>query len=141
MARPPFYKTAKQMQKKIDEYFKSCEGVELTDEDGKIVRNKGGYPVMIGRKPPTTGGLALALGFKSRQALLNYQARDEKFNDTLMRAKLRIEAYAEERLYDKEGSAGAQFNLRNNFKGWDADKKEKEETADKITIVNNIPRE
>ena len=29
-----------------------------------------------------------------------------------------MEAYAEERLFDRDGSSGAQFSLRNNFKGW-----------------------
>ena len=38
--------------------------------------------------------------------------------NTITRAKTMIEAYTEERLFDKEGSNGAQFSLRNNFKGW-----------------------
>ena len=42
--RPPKYKSVKTMQKKIDEYFKLCEG-EVLKEDGKIVRNKSGYPL------------------------------------------------------------------------------------------------
>ena len=29
-----------------------------------------------------------------------------------------MEAYAEERLFDRDGTSGAQFSLRNNFKGW-----------------------
>ena len=44
--RPPKYKSVKTMQKKIDEYFKLCEG-EVLKEDGKIVRNKSGYPIML----------------------------------------------------------------------------------------------
>ena len=61
-------------------------------------------------------GLALALGFTSRQALLNYQAKPE-FVDTITRAKPMVEAYTEERLFDRDGSNGAQFSLRNNFRG------------------------
>lgn len=38
--------------------------------------------------------------------------------NTITRAKTMIEAYTEERLFDREGSNGAQFSLRNNFKGW-----------------------
>ena len=38
--------------------------------------------------------------------------------DTITRAKARVEAYAEERLFDRDGSNGAQFSLRNNFRGW-----------------------
>lgn len=29
-----------------------------------------------------------------------------------------VEAYTEERLFDRDGSNGAQFSLRNNFSGW-----------------------
>ena len=62
-------------------------------------------------------GLALALGFTSRMALLNYQAKKE-FVDTITRAKTMVEAYTEQRLFDRDGANGAQFSLRNNFKGW-----------------------
>ena len=60
------------------------------------------------------------MGFASRQALLNYQGKKE-FNDAITRAKSVVEKYAEERLFDRDGSNGAQFNLRNNFKGWNID--------------------
>ena len=61
--------------------------------------------------------LALVLGLSSRQALLNYQGREE-FNDTVTRAKARVEEYAESRLFDKDGSNGAKFSLANNFRDW-----------------------
>lgn len=79
--------------------------------------NKFGNPVIINQKPPTVTGLALALGFSTRLSLLNYQGKKE-FMNTIMRAKTMIEAYTEERLFDREGSNGAQFSLRNNFRGW-----------------------
>ena len=72
---------------------------------------------MVGKKPLTITGLALALGFTSRQALLNYQEKPE-FVDAITRAKARVEQYAEERLFDKDGANGAKFSLANNFKGW-----------------------
>lgn len=108
MGVPPRYKTPEEMQKVIDEYFESCEGEILTDADGYAVLNKYGLPVRIGEKPPTVTGLALALGFTGRQALLNYQARP-KFVDTVTRAKSRIEQYTEERLFDKDGVQGAKY--------------------------------
>ena len=89
----------------------------LKDDKGKPVLNKWGKPVIINQKPPTVTGLALALGFTTRLSLLNYQGKKE-FMNTITRAKTMIEAYTEERLFDKEGSNGAQFSLRNNFKGW-----------------------
>ena len=111
----------------------------MTDSNGEQIFNKFGSPVFVDVHPPTVTGLALALGFTSRQALLNYQAKPD-FVDTITRAKARVEQYAEERLFDRDGSNGAQFSLRNNFKGWDADKKNGDSGDGKITIVNNIPR-
>ena len=139
MGKPPMYKTVDEIEKKIEKYFKDCKGYPLTDSKGKQMFNKFGSPVFVDVHPPTVTGLALALGFTSRQALLNYQAKPE-FVDTITRAKARVEQYAEERLFDRDGSNGAQFSLRNNFKGWDADKKNDNSGDRKITIVNNIPR-
>lgn len=113
---PPRYKTVEEMQKKIDAYFTTCEGTPFLDENGEPMRNKNGHVIYDDRHPPTVTGLALALGFTSRQALLNYQNKPA-FVDTVTRAKARCEQYAEERLYDKDGSSGAQFSLRANF-GW-----------------------
>ena len=117
VGRPPKYKSREEIEKKIDDYFKKCEGEILKNDEGEVVFNKFGNPVVTNRRPPTITGLALALGFTSRQALLNYQAKKE-FVDTITRAKSRVEAYTEERLFDRDGSNGAQFSLRNNFKGW-----------------------
>lgn len=44
---------------------------------------------------------------------------------TITRAKSRVEEYAESRLFDRDGSNGAQFSLRNNFKGWNIDNEQK----------------
>ena len=115
--RPPRYKTKEEIQEKIDAYFQDCEGVIVTDTEGNPIIDKYGNVVKMGVRPLTITGLALALGFNSRQALLNYQAKAE-FNDTIMRAKAKVEQYAEERLYDKDGANGAKFSLANNFEGW-----------------------
>ena len=139
VGRPPIYKTVNEIEEKIDAYFKECEGEILKDDNGKTVLNKFGNPVVINRKPPTVTGLALALGFTNRLDLLRYQGKEE-FCNTITRAKSMVEQYAEERLFDRDGSNGAQFSLRNNFKGWDADKKNDDSGDGKITIVNNIPR-
>ena len=117
VGRPPFYNTKEEMQEKIDAYFEECKGEPLLDEEGKPALTKSGCPIIIGARPLTITGLALALGFNSRQALLNYQAKDE-FHDTILRAKAKVECYAEERLFDKDGANGAKFSLANNFDGW-----------------------
>jgi hypothetical protein len=120
--RPPMYKTAEQMQVAVDKYFEDCEGYVYKDKDGNPVLDKWGSLVIVGQKPFTVTGLALALGFNSRQSLLNYQDTEE-FMDTVIRAKSRCEAYTESRLYDKDGANGAKFSLSNNFKQW-AEKQE-----------------
>ena len=148
VGRPPTYKTVEEIQEKIDQYFAQCEGAEKVDADGNVLTDKYGEPIMFGRKPltnkfgqpviygtkpPTVTGLALALGFTSRQALLNYQAKAE-FVDTITRAKTRIEQYAEERLFDKDGANGAKFSLANNFEGW----KEKQQIEADVNSDVNI---
>lgn len=117
VGRPPKYKCKEEIEEKIDAYFKECEGEILKDDSGKPIFDKFGQPVIINQKPPTVTGLALALGFTTRLSLINYQGKKE-FMNTITRAKTMIEAYTEERLFDREGSNGAQFSLRNNFKGW-----------------------
>ena len=138
MARRLFYKTPEEMQVKIDEYFDTCAGRILTDENGEVILNKYGEPIILGAKPPTVTGLALALGFTSRMALLKYQGRGA-FKDVVTRAKARVEAYTEERLFDKDGANGAKFSLQFNFKGWREEKSD-ENSGPVINIINDIPR-
>jgi hypothetical protein len=103
---PPFYKSPEDMQRVIDDYFDTETHPEVT-KDG-LVDVPGPY---------TITGLAYHLGFTSRQALLNYQGK-EQFVDTVTRAKLRIEKYAHGSLYDKNKQLGAKFDLEHNFADW-----------------------
>lgn len=131
--RPPKYSSVDEMQAAIDAYFAECEGEPLQDVDGNPVLYKG-HPVIVGAKPPTVTGLALALGFTGRKQLLDYQGRKE-FCNTIARAKSRCEAYAESRLFDRNGTTGAQFSLRCNF-GWsDATDKDKAEQDLRIAAL------
>lgn len=130
VGRPLKYKTVEELQAAIDAYFTACKGKPLLDENGTAVTDKYGEPVIIGAHPPTVTGLALALGFSGRQALLNYQAKP-KFMDTITRAKSRCEAYAEERLFDRDGARGAQFSLEHNFR-WNTGNTAAEESEVKI---------
>lgn len=134
VGRPPFYTSAEEMQKKIDAYFEECDGKLLTNPDGTPILTKWGQEIYIGKKPYTITGLALAIGFNSRKSLLEYQGKEE-FVNTITRAKARVEAYAEARLYDKDGSSGAQFSLKNNFKGWDGDQENNAEAMQKLDEV------
>lgn len=127
------YKTKAEIQKKIDAYFEECKGELLCDAEGNPMTDKNGNPIRIGCRPLTITGLALALGFNSRQALLNYQCKEE-FHDTIMRAKSKVEQYAEERLFDKDGANGAKFSLANNFEGWREKQQIEAEVNTEMTI-------
>ena len=131
--RPPMYKTKEEIQEKIDDYFEKCKGRPLLKDDGTPYLDKIGLPIVLDARPLTITGLALALGFNSRQALLNYEGREE-FNDTIKRAKAVVEQYAEERLFDKDGANGAKFSLANNFEGW----KEKQQIDANVDSTINI---
>ncbi len=90
--RPRKYETPEAMQLAIDRYFLAAER-------------------------PTMSGLALELGFTSREALRNYEGYSQEFADTVKRARLRMEVYYEEKLLDKDFNvSGAIFALKNL--GW-----------------------
>lgn len=132
MGRPRKIETAKDMERAIKRYFKACEGKPLLDEYKRPVLHKG-FPVVVGEHPPTITGLARALGFKSRQSLLNYQGREE-FADLIADAKARVMEYAEERLYDRDGARGAEFTLRFNF-GWGAEESKEREGGGVVVLA------
>ena len=94
--RPLKFKTVEEMKEKIDAYFEEC--------------------IESGR-PFTITGLALALD-TTRDLLLDYQEKDE-YSDTIKKAKLRCENYAEEFLFKGKNVVGSIFNLKNNYKRWD----------------------
>lgn len=140
MANKRKFNSPEEMQTKIDAYFEECKGEVLLDKYGEPIFDKYGEPVIHGAKPLTVTGLALALGFTTRQALLNYQGRGE-YKAIIEAAKLKIENYAEMRLYDRDGWNGARFNLQNNFRAWDADKPVQDtKKAPAINIICDIPK-
>lgn len=137
--RPPIYEdtqeAVEEMQRRADQYFEDCDGKPLLGPDGQPMFDKYGNMIVVGAKPYTMTGLALALGFNSRSTLLDYQGKD-RFSDTITRAKAKVEQYAEERLFDKDGANGAKFSLANNFKRW----KEKQEIEGSLknTVTINV---
>ena len=76
--RPPKFTSAEEIQGLADQYFKSCEKKQF-ELNGEPCFDKNGKPIFLDAKPPTITGLALALGFNSRQSLLNYQAKGTIF--------------------------------------------------------------
>ena len=91
MGRPRKYKTVDEMQKAIDSYF-----LEAKKEEEYL----------------TITGLALALGFCTRHALLTYEGYSKEFYVAIKTAKLRIENSYEKGLRDKN-VAGSIFALKN----------------------------
>jgi len=128
--RPLIFKSAEELQSKIDEYFDSCYDEHwIMDGDGKWhpVLDRYGNPEKIRVRPFTISGLALHLGV-DRKTLLNYEEREEFF-PTIKNAKTRIENYTEEQLYNSSAKnmTGIIFNLKNNY-GW----------VDKQEVDNNL---
>lgn len=96
---PRRWRSAKALQAAVGAYFEECS------EKGRV---------------PSVAGLALALGFMSRQALARYTDRmHEENNDDyvviITSAKTRIEEANIQLAYNKEASAGARFMLQNGF--------------------------
>ena len=135
--RPPKFKSAEELREKIEQYFRDCDGKPYIMDDGSPLMDKYGEVILVRRHPPTVTGLALALGFKSRQSLLDYGGKD-RFSDTVTHAKLRIEAYAEERLYDKDGQRGAEFNLKYNFRWAQEEKRDDEEKGCGVVMMPEV---
>lgn len=131
MARPPKYKTAKEMQAVIDRYFEDCKRNRLFF----AALNAGGdlpeqpQDTITDDEVPTVSGLAVCLGM-TRRALLDYQDKD-KFLPTIKEAKARIESYSEQRLH-QGAPTGMIFSLKNNF-GW------KDKTEQELTGANGGP--
>lgn len=97
--QPPKYESADEMIAKIDAYFESL----LDDEKEEY------------KKRPTITGLALYLGFCSRQSMYDY-VKKEDFSYIIKRSQQIVAMSYEEMLLTKV-SAGAIFALKNM--GWD----------------------
>lgn len=106
--RPPHYKTPEELEAKIDEYFVS--GIPTR----KVVVGPPNKRELVELEIPTITGLALYLGFESRQSFYDYGKREE-FSYIIKRAQFFIEVRYEEML-QYGNSTGAIFALKNM--GW-----------------------
>ena len=84
VGRPLLFKTPKELQEKIDEYFAHC------DNRVKEVYNKelGDHIMVSDPEPYTMAGLAWFLGV-DRQTILNYEERDGFFG-AIKNARARV---------------------------------------------------
>ncbi len=101
--KPRTIKSVEQMEELIDEYFLDICGYSVVGDALKF-------------KPPTVTGLALHLGFNSRQTLLNYEGYGPEYKRVLRQAKLYIENVLEESSLTGElNHKSCEFNLKNNY--------------------------
>ena len=111
VGRPLLFKTVKELQDSIDEYFEWCD-----NRTKKVWMEKTQSESLVSDPAPyTMSGLARRLGL-DRHGLLNYVERDE-FYATIKQARERVHEDVETRLMDGRVQTGAIFNLKNNF-GW-----------------------
>jgi hypothetical protein len=97
--KPPFYPDPEQLSEAIDSYFDWCQ---------------------VQQQPPTKVGLALHLGFCSRQSLQDYKVRSNnpEYAYCIKRAEAKIEQYLAQRVILGKGSTpGTIFTLK-AMHGW-----------------------
>lgn len=145
------YLSPEHLQSMVNEYFESCSGPTF-DKDGNLLKDDNGNLVKVQVRPYTLSGLALHLGV-STETLRKYKTGkldtllDEMraetedwltFSRVILRAKQVIEAYAEGRLYDRDGSNGARFVLDCCY-GWVSRKEQAD--IDKAHAESKLRRE
>ena len=131
VGRPKKYSNAEQMQDIINNYFASCMRIKTTP-DGRPIRDALGNAIYEFYRPPTMSGLAVALDI-DRRSLLNY-SKDDQFFPTISRARMKIEMFTEEKLFEKETCNGSKFSLSNNF-GWSEKQEVKADVSKKLEDV------
>ena len=92
--RPPKFKTPEELEELIESYFNSCIPEYEKDAEGKVLLTTKGFPI-VKYNPYTITGLALALGFVSRQSIYDYEDRNDQFSYIIKKARLRCENYIE----------------------------------------------
>lgn len=134
VGKPLKFKTVKEMQDKIDEYFAYCD-----NRTKRMYDEKKGQDIIISYPAPyTMSGLARALGI-DRRTLLDYAHRDG-YLPTIKAAREKIHEDVETRLMEGKAQAGAIFNLKNNFSWKDESKVEQSGTLE-IVIVRHAVNE
>jgi hypothetical protein len=128
----PKFSSCDELDNLVDAFFKQLEGKKRATQ--KTATTKKVEP-----KPATLTGLALHLGFHSREQFERYESNG-KFAANLKKARLRVEAIYEKKLHQST-FGGAIFALKNL--GW-ADKSETKYTTPiiktlKVTIVESGP--
>lgn len=137
--RPPVFASPEALSDACNEYFIYIQGEFHTEKKKQKNPDSGRMKETDVKvwdrpsEPATVTGLALFLGFASRQSLLDYE-KQEEYSGIIKRAKMRIEHSYERCLYEDKPT-GAIFALKNM--GW-KDKSEHEVTVPQGLSVTYI---
>ena len=121
--RTPFFNNPEELETKVEEYFIWVKGEyeersgdrTITKKDGTIINETYTYWFTIReRETPSVTGLAMFLGFESRQSMYDYEKKAE-FSYSIKKALLKVENTYEGGLW-QEKPTGAIFALKNM--GW-----------------------
>lgn len=129
----------------VDRYFMQIEGIpaheeQLNKSQESVLESRDKKTAKPQAEPATIAGLALYLGFNSREEFEAYESRG-KFAAIIKRACLRVEAAYEKKLH-QQSSSGAIFALKNL--GWnekpDTRPSAKMPKTIKIKIIESGPK-
>lgn len=111
--RPPILDNAEELELKVNEYFnpKTCPDTRAIVLKSFEEGQKGEYLDYVPH--PTITGLAIHLGFASRQSIYDYAKKEDEFSYILKKAALRVENNYEKLLAEKGLATGAIFALKN----------------------------
>lgn len=114
------YEDPEDLRKQCDAYFKSL--MAPVQFKGQIVKDEAGNVVVEQVKPATLSGLAQFLGIQTK-TLMSYHMKSvsglipPEYAEIVLEARQKVEVFAEEQMYSRDGSRGAQFVLQAGF-GW-----------------------
>ena len=115
MKKTTIPKTPAELERRIKKYFNSRVR-EQYGKNGELMLDSRGKPIKKADVPYTLTGLTLALGLDSREALWGFE--NEEMVHLVKMAVMKIEEYAEEKLFSKEAFSGVKLFLAVNFDRW-----------------------
>jgi DNA-packaging protein gp3 len=129
MTKNKKFTSVRRLNTLITQYFNYIKGKKQAVPNAIAAKTKTTKQLIWAREPepPTLSGLALYLGFDSRQQFETYEAKP-RYGAPLRRARLRIESVYEKKLHF-HSSSGAVFALKNL--GW------KDKAAEKVPETDN----
>lgn len=128
------FNSPEQLEFAVNDYFNSCYTYKL-DKNGNIAYDKNGEPIKYQSEPFTISGLAYHIGVSTKtfnrycggnfDATCDGLPSSKSYKEILVKARQKIESFAEKNLYSKTGNYGARFVLDAAF-GWCTTKEQAE---------------